>query len=179
MDWIRRIRRKAQQHFRRSNLWKAGSPRFHRDLRLEPLESRCLLTVLAFASSRDGDAEIFTMNADGTNPTRLTDLLSYSDVPAWKPGGGTTSGTMEGFETGNFTRFAWTQSGNADWAITAADKHGGVYSVVSGDISDSQSSTLQVALTTIAGNLSFWRKVSSEAGYDYLTFYVDGVAQGT
>jgi hypothetical protein len=46
----------------------------------------------------------------------------------------------------------------------------------SGDIGNDQVSWMQ---TTIhgSGTLSFYWKVSSEAGYDYLEFYIDGVLQ--
>ena len=42
---------------------------------------------IAFMSDRDGDAEIFVMNADGTNETNLT-TNSFSDgTPDWSPDG--------------------------------------------------------------------------------------------
>ncbi len=38
---------------------------------------------------------------------------------------------------------------------------------------------MSITLTfSSGGNISFFRKVSSEAGYDYLRFYIDGVQQG-
>ncbi len=40
-------------------------------------------------------------------------------------------------------------------------------------------SDMSITLTfSSGGNISFFRKVSSEAGYDYLKFYIDGVQQG-
>ncbi|MBI4559772.1 MAG: right-handed parallel beta-helix repeat-containing protein, partial [Candidatus Hydrogenedentes bacterium] len=89
------------------------------------------------------------------------------------------SALTEDFETGNFSRLPWTFSGNANWAITTLDKHGGTYSAKAGTISSSQSSTIQVIQTTSAGNITFWRKVSSEATYDKLTFYIDNVSKAT
>ena len=89
------------------------------------------------------------------------------------------SSSLEDFETGDFTAFPWTLVGDADWIITSAEKHAGTYSAQSGDITNSQASTLQVTLTTNAGDMSFWQQVSSEAGYDRLRFYIDGVEQGS
>ena len=43
---------------------------------------------IAFASNRDGDAgnyEIYVMNADGTNQTRLTNNPAHETMPAWQP----------------------------------------------------------------------------------------------
>ncbi|HJP40266.1 MAG TPA: hypothetical protein QGF35_00975 [Dehalococcoidia bacterium] len=42
---------------------------------------------IAFESNRDGNLEIYVMNADGSNQTRLTNN-SYHDVrPSWSPDG--------------------------------------------------------------------------------------------
>jgi Tol biopolymer transport system component len=41
--------------------------------------------VIAFASNRDGDYEIYMMNADGTSQTRLTDNVAFESFPAFSP----------------------------------------------------------------------------------------------
>jgi hypothetical protein len=38
---------------------------------------------LVFASGRDGNAEIYVMNADGSQPTRLTNQEAYDGMPDW------------------------------------------------------------------------------------------------
>ena len=42
---------------------------------------------IAFHSDRDGDDEIFVMNADGTGVTQLTDNDDYDGFPVWSPNG--------------------------------------------------------------------------------------------
>lgn len=42
---------------------------------------------IVFASDRDGNREIYTVNPDGTNPTRLTNNTSFEDAPRWSPDG--------------------------------------------------------------------------------------------
>ena len=42
---------------------------------------------IAFMSDRDGNLEIYVMNADGSNPIRLTNNLAYDGAPAWSPDG--------------------------------------------------------------------------------------------
>jgi len=42
---------------------------------------------IVFTSSRDGDLEIYTMNADGSNPKRLTHQLGYDGGPFFSPDG--------------------------------------------------------------------------------------------
>ena len=40
---------------------------------------------IAFESSRDGNSEIYVMNADGTEETRLTARGATEIAPAWRP----------------------------------------------------------------------------------------------
>ena len=42
---------------------------------------------IAFTSSRDGNYEIYTMEADGSNQTRLTNNPEYDISPKWSPDG--------------------------------------------------------------------------------------------
>lgn len=85
---------------------------------------------------------------------------------------------LEDWETGDFTRFPWTLGGNANWTIASTGQYEGLYTGRSGVISHSQTSEMSVMLqVTTGGNISFYRKTSSESGYDYLRFYVDGVQQ--
>ncbi|MDA3813684.1 MAG: M14 family zinc carboxypeptidase [Candidatus Cloacimonetes bacterium] len=82
----------------------------------------------------------------------------------------------EDFETGDFSSFQWEFTGDADWIIDPVNSYEGIYSARSGNVSDDQESVLSINIeTTYDGKLSFFRKISSEAGYDYLTFYIDGV----
>ncbi len=67
---------------------------------------------------------------------------------------------------------AWSTSGNAFWAMETADTHDTVDAVRSGDISDEGSSLMSTTVTGPA-TVSFWWRVSSESGYDYLQFRVD------
>ena len=43
--------------------------------------------LIAFASDRDGDFEIYTMNADGSNVVKLTDNTTLDEKPSWSPDG--------------------------------------------------------------------------------------------
>jgi len=85
---------------------------------------------------------------------------------------------IEDFESGDFSSFAWNMSGSADWTITSSEQQEGVYSAKSGDITDDQESSLTIEIMVQeAGELSFYKKVSSESSYDFLEFYIDGTKQ--
>jgi Tol biopolymer transport system component len=43
--------------------------------------------VIAFSSSRDGNEEIYVMNADGSDQRRLTNDPAYDHLPNWSPDG--------------------------------------------------------------------------------------------
>ena len=85
---------------------------------------------------------------------------------------------IEDFESGNFEMYAWEFVGNANWAIDEIDPYEGNYSAKSGDINHSQTSGLLINIeVTTDDQISFFRKVSSEDGWDYLKFYIDGNLQ--
>jgi hypothetical protein len=86
---------------------------------------------------------------------------------------------VEDWETGNFLKFPWQLSGNADWTIDGTVKWEGNYSAKSGDIGDNQVSDLSITYHVMMDDsISFYRKVSSEAIYDKLKFYIDGMMVG-
>jgi len=47
----------------------------------------CTNCKIAFVSDRDGNAEIYSCNADGSNIRRLTNNAATDDQPAWSPDG--------------------------------------------------------------------------------------------
>lgn len=86
---------------------------------------------------------------------------------------------LEDFETGDFSAFAYTNGGNQPWTITNVSPYEGTFSAKSGTITDSQSSQLILQYEVSANDsVSFFRKVSSESGYDYMRFYIDATKVG-
>lgn len=76
----------------------------------------------------------------------------------------------------NNTTLPWVSGGAQSWFGTAAKSHDGASSAVSGQLGDAQQSWFSTAVTG-PGNIACWWSVSSEATYDYLRFYIDGVKQ--
>ncbi len=69
-----------------------------------------------------------------------------------------------------------TSSGNVPWFPQGDTTYDGVDAAQAGSILDNQSSSMGVTVTGPV-NITFWTKVSSEAGWDFLRFAVDGVEQ--
>ena len=69
----------------------------------------------------------------------------------------------------------YVTGGDRDWITTTTAAHGGARSAANGNISDNQISWM--TRTVSGGMLSFWYRVSSEDGWDFFNFYIDGVRQ--
>ncbi|HOW24315.1 MAG TPA: T9SS type A sorting domain-containing protein [Bacteroidales bacterium] len=85
---------------------------------------------------------------------------------------------VDDFETGDFSSFDWHFVGSSPWILTGTDVYEGSYSAVSGPIGNNSYSELRLEYEAMYDDtISFYRKVSSEVDYDYLSFYIDDVLQ--
>jgi len=84
---------------------------------------------------------------------------------------------IETFEQGDFSNFNWVSFGDSDWTVTSDEHNSGTYSAKADEIDARESTSLEVTLNCISGEINFYYKVSSEQNYDYLTFYIDGTQQ--
>ena len=91
-----------------------------------------------------------------------------------------TVGTIvEGFETGDFSMYYWEFGGNSNWSVVGGQANTGTYCAQSGRINDNQQSDLILTTEILAnGEVSFYRRVSSENNYDKLYFYIDNQEKG-
>ncbi|MBU6400518.1 MAG: hypothetical protein KGS61_09385 [Verrucomicrobia bacterium] len=79
------------------------------------------------------------------------------------------------FESGDLTALPWVTFGNQPWFVQTNVVATGRFAARSGLLGDSQQSSLSLSLITLAGTASFDFRVSSESGFDFLEFYVNGV----
>ena len=85
----------------------------------------------------------------------------------------------EDFESGDLSKFNFQSNWKTSWTVTSDVKHLGNYAAVSGKIGDSDQSEMFIDCNVYSEKpISFYRKVSSEAGYDFLKFYIDGEEAG-
>lgn len=81
----------------------------------------------------------------------------------------------DGFESGNFSTLAWRSAGNTPWTVQSSVVASGVYAARSGSIGNNQYSSLLLTTNFGPGLASFSYRVSSEANWATLSFYLDGV----
>ena len=85
----------------------------------------------------------------------------------------------EDYETGDFTNYAWVNDPVYPWIIDNVNIYEGTNSSKSGYVPDGEVSHLDINIdVTAAGDISFFKFVSSEQDYDFLQFYIDGNKQG-
>ena len=87
---------------------------------------------------------------------------------------------MEDFETGDFTAFNWQNTSAQPWTINPLIFNSGLYSAKSGIIGDNSQTELSIQMEVASDDqITFARKVSSEDGYDFLKFFIDGVQKAS
>lgn len=79
-------------------------------------------------------------------------------------------------EAVNAPQLIWATGGNANWFRQTNLTHDGIAAGRSGAITNNRQTWIETTVTGPA-TLAFWWRVHSEAGYDYLSFSIDGVAQ--
>lgn len=130
------------------------------------------VTIIAFLA---GDLQTGTVISLGVAISAGAQLINHTiSMPIGMTG--------EDFETGNFTNYPWVNTSPIPWTIQsgATNSHGGTYGAKSGTITHNGSTELSLTLNVGAsGNITFWRKVSSESGYDFLRFSINGTEMGS
>lgn len=80
------------------------------------------------------------------------------------------------FESGVLPAGWSAGTGAAAWTVTSALAHGGTHAARAGTITDRQQTQMQMTISlTSPAALSFWSSVDSEAMFDLLRVFVDGV----
>ena len=133
--------------------------------RLAPDSAVDLSIPVTMVSALPSTSIPFHLYANDSCGAHLLQVLSF------RAGGSET----EDFETGDFTKFNWTQS-SRPWEITSLDPFAGTFSVRSKtSLSNRAESRMSINWTsTIDDSVSFYYKVSSEEGYDMFHFFIDG-----
>ena len=127
------------------------------------------VTIAASAGTPDGHPAHFSLDLHCNNNTFscIYDIvINVGSLPC------------EDFETGDFSAFNWQMGGNLDWTIDSNNAYEGMYCARSGAIGNTQTTEISATMDVTSGQISFYRKVSSENSYDFLQFFIDGAMQG-
>ncbi|MGE3310991.1 MAG: Calx-beta domain-containing protein [Limisphaerales bacterium] len=81
---------------------------------------------------------------------------------------------LETFETGDFSRLPWMVEGDLPWQVARDSASSGEWSARSGSVTNSGLSVLRLDRETPAGGGSFDLRTETEAGWDFLEFWVNG-----
>jgi hypothetical protein len=84
----------------------------------------------------------------------------------------------EGFESGGLSALGWSAGGNLPWRVQSSLVSGGLFAAQSGPIGDNQQSALILITNLQSGVGAFEYRLSSEAGWDALEFYLNGTRLG-
>jgi hypothetical protein len=81
---------------------------------------------------------------------------------------------LETFESGTLSALPWETEGDAPWRASRDSAATGQWSARSGDVADGGTSVLRLVRETPSGGGSFDFRTESEAGWDFLEFWVNG-----
>jgi hypothetical protein len=116
-------------------------------------------------------------HGDITVPQSATGLFLFADAGLGRAGNSGVFDVVQAValqEALDQVALAWTTGGSADWMGQTNVTHDGEDAARSGSISHRETTWMQTQVTG-PGEISFWWRVSSEANWDWLEFYVNGV----
>lgn len=144
---------------------------------IELLKGGALHSVLSASEANDGS---FTWSVPSSLPLAADYAIRVSSVntPSYTDTSAATF-TIAANPWSNAldtVGIPWNSPGAQPWFSQATTTNDGVDALQSGAIGDDGSSALEATITG-PGTLTFYWKVSSESGYDFLRFYLNGVEQ--
>lgn len=110
-------------------------------------------------------------NSSGQNPLVVTMNNHLALTARFRP---SLTNVTEDFESGGLTRLAWRQSSGAPWTVQTNEVFTGKFSARSGAVRDGERSGLLIETNMVAGTAAFDFRVSSEEGWDFLEFHLNG-----
>ncbi|MCX6235455.1 MAG: C25 family cysteine peptidase [Bacteroidetes bacterium] len=123
---------------------------------------------------------IFTVEVDDYAPigayVDFTYTLTSGDYSLSSAYSRTIGLVYENWETGDFSKFTWSSSSTWPWFITANSPYEGEFCIRSGAISNDETSNIKTTYNCVSNDsISFYRRISTQPDYDYLSFFIDNV----
>jgi hypothetical protein len=137
--------------------------------------------TLSFAIGESTRTVALNLIDDTASETREAFTVTLSNPSSGAVLGSPSSVTVtvidddDTFPEGGAIPAGWLTTQPAGWIVAGDTAHEGSQSLRSAVIGDGKTTAIEVSGTFAAGTVAFARKVSSEADFDFLRFYVDGV----
>jgi hypothetical protein len=141
-----------------------------------------VVVIRSGTASDDKRFEVTDANGDATFSGLLTHSSGAYELVITASNSVPVLGSLESFQpvaigtAVDNTALSFTTGGSAAWFGEPVTFYLGGSALQSGDIENNQSSWFETSVAG-PGTLTFYWKVSSEANYDFLEFYMDGVLQ--
>lgn len=110
-----------------------------------------------------GLEQIVMWDGSSTSSYQLQETSNYND----------TQVSIDGFESGSIGA-SYTTGGSQAWVASGTGAFAGTFAAKAGAITHNQTTWLEREVSG-PGSVNFWWRVSSEAGWDFFRFYIDGV----
>lgn len=148
------------------------------NVNIELLKGGSFLQSLATNEANDGSFT-WVLNGGLVNDNDYSIKIFSVDDPALTDTSATFTIASEVFAGNGIFPAGWGIAPGADmsWVTTSNEASEGSYSIVNEDISEDETASISVTDDFEAGSISLDVKVSTESGYDFFQFYIDGVAQ--
>lgn len=149
------------------------------NVKIELYKSGGFHSVIAENESNDGS---FTWLVDSSLPLASDYQIRVSSVATTSISDlsdGHFSLASELFPEGGVLASGWTTPSDttSGWEVTNDEASEGLYSLRNIDIDNNESAGVEYSAVFQSGQVSFDAKVGTQAGRDYLFFYIDGVEQ--
>ncbi len=137
------------------------------------------LAAIAAGQSDSATFHVTVSNVPFGSAAQFTNKVDYAYQSTQKSFVETIGLIVEDWETGTFTKFPWTFSGNGNWQLDTTNVWEGKFSARSQTITHNQTAALNLAYNVMYDDsISFYRKISSEMFHDMLSFYIDNLKVG-
>jgi len=120
-------------------------------------------TIQSVTEADQGNYSVHVSNAIGSTDSQAATLTVLQGISL-----------AAALDTAGLT---WSTGGNGPWMGQLVTTHDGTDAAQTATISDNEESWMETTVANGPGQLYFWWKVSSEWGWDFLEFSVDGVVQ--
>ena len=151
---------------------------FTGEAKIDLYQSEVFVETISSSTANDGSYE-WTISNDMAVGSDYSIVISSVLDSAITDTSDTFTIMQELFAANGIFPVIWNKSSDstAGWEIASDASSEGLYSIKNNDINDDETASIEMTGSFDAGTITFDAKVSTEQSYDFLYFFIDGVAQ--